>query len=61
MRSVLLNDRAAVPATAPAALDVYELFDLDTVVSDVHDLPAGMDSEDCTSDTCTNSCVGCGG
>ncbi|SDG99792.1 hypothetical protein SAMN05421505_11059 [Sinosporangium album] len=44
----------------PAAM-VADLFDLDAQVGPVHELPVGMDSEDCTSDTCTQTCAGCGG
>ncbi|PZG22530.1 hypothetical protein [Nonomuraea aridisoli] len=41
-------------------LDVSNLFDLGVQVGPVHDLPAGMDSADCTNDTCTGTCASCG-
>jgi hypothetical protein len=40
---------------------IADLFDLDAQVGPLHELPVGMASEDCTSDTCTQSCVGCAG
>lgn len=38
---------------------IADLFDLDTQVGPLHDLGVGVSSEDCTSDGCTQSCVGC--
>lgn len=38
--------------------EIGDLFSLDVRTGPLHELPA-MSSEDCTSDTCTQSCVGC--
>jgi hypothetical protein len=38
---------------------IADLFDLDAQVGPLHELPSGMASEDCTSDTCTQTCAGC--
>lgn len=38
---------------------IADLFDLDAQVGPLHELPNGMASEDCTSDTCTQTCAGC--
>lgn len=42
-----------------SAAVIGDLFDLDAQVGPLHELPVGVSSEDCTSDTCTQSCVGC--
>jgi hypothetical protein len=47
--------------TESSAAVIADLFDLDAQAGPVHDLPVGVSSEDCTSDTCTQSCVGCRG
>jgi hypothetical protein len=49
-------NETGIPAAA-----IADLFDLDSQVGPLHDLPAGVSSEDCTSDGCTQSCVGCRG
>lgn len=46
-------------ATESSAAVIADLFDLDAEVGPLHELPAGVSSEDCTSDTCTASCAGC--
>jgi hypothetical protein len=38
--------------------EIGDLFSLDVQAGPLHEL-TGMESEDCTSDTCTGSCVGC--
>jgi hypothetical protein len=38
--------------------EIGDLFSLDVQTGPLHELPS-MSSEDCTSDTCTNTCV-CG-
>lgn len=38
---------------------VADLFDLSAQVGALHNLPSGMDSANCTNDTCTNTCAGC--
>ncbi|WP_424534402.1 FDLD family class I lanthipeptide [Sphaerisporangium viridialbum] len=48
-----------VESPADVIADLFDLFDLDAQVGPLHELPSGMDSEDCTSDTCTQSCMGC--
>ncbi|MGH3278291.1 MAG: hypothetical protein ACRDNW_04045 [Trebonia sp.] len=45
-------------AIAISADEVGDMFTLDVQAGPLHELPA-MSSEDCTSDTCTRSCVGC--
>jgi len=47
--------------TESSATVIVDLFDLDAQVGPLHELPVGVSSEDCTSDTCTQSCVGCRG
>jgi len=47
--------------TESSATVIVDLFDLDAQVGPLHELPAGVSSEDCTSDTCTQSCAGCRG
>jgi hypothetical protein len=48
-------------ATETSAAMIADLFDLDATVGPLHELPAGVDSADCTSDGCTASCSGCRG
>lgn len=38
---------------------IVNLFALDTQTGTLHELPQALDSEDCTSDTCTQTCSGC--
>lgn len=45
-------------AIAISADQVGDMFSLDVQAGPLYELPA-MSSEDCTSDTCTGSCVGC--
>jgi hypothetical protein len=45
-------------AIATRADEIGDMFSLDVQVGPQHGLH-GMSSEDCTSDTCTGSCVGC--
>lgn len=52
----MISNETESPATALA-----DLFNLDAQAGPLHDLPVGVSSEDCTSDTCTQSCVGCRG
>lgn len=55
-RIVLLMSAVETPSAV-----IADLFDLDAQIGPVHQLPVDMDSADCTSDTCTQSCAGCGG
>ena len=56
-----LGESKIMNETASPATVIADLFDLDAQAGPVHDLPVGVSSEDCTSDTCTQSCVGCRG
>jgi hypothetical protein len=46
-------------AVQSSAAAIADLFDLDAQAGPLHELPVGVSSENCTSDTCTQSCAGC--
>jgi len=56
-----LGENMMTNETESSATAIADLFNLDAQVGPLHDLPIGVSSEDCTSDTCTQSCVGCRG
>jgi hypothetical protein len=56
---------STVPSAEPSAsaelsADLADLFDLDPRTAPLAALPTVPNSEDCTNDGCTRSCVSCG-